>query len=308
MKKLLIATAIIAVNSAASAAITALDFGANYSDNNINMSVAGVTTYATGDYNFNGSANDRVVAVPFGTAHTVTNAAAWTTPEGKSGATIYTGFSLANIGSSTDPAFGLYRWNGSANNLQTTSGTAASRTSAMRMATAYYWEKADFLNGMDASTELSFANMAGSASVSYRFSGEMLDDTLRLVRLMVRDGAGDWYLSASRQASGTNTLQINAATEEWHAYDPVADSMFYDRPALESGASISGTMITDITAFGVLYQSELFDGTADTHFSQHQLDALQFQVIPEPRYYAALFGMLALALIITRRRSGPAKN
>ena len=80
-----------------------MDFGADYTSNNINNSIPAGSGLATGDYDFDGSSDDRAYIIPFGSEASVTSSSNWTTPAGKSGATINYGISVANIDSSTDP-------------------------------------------------------------------------------------------------------------------------------------------------------------------------------------------------------------
>ncbi len=282
------------------AQIIGVNFGADYSGSNINTATP-PSQEATGDYNFNGSATDRASFVNLGQEHTAPNSANWTTPEGKSGAVIRYGFSIANIGSSDDPSINLVRYNANQDTLQNTSGAG---TAEMRMASAWYWEKSSFLNGADALDNLTFANQADSLSADFVNSGTPSESGSRLARFMVQS-AGTWFLSANVFGGTSGTLSIDAAESTWHSFDPLsATLLFYDPD--DMGTGVLGSELNDITAIGVHVQHELFDGTSNNAVI-HAFDSLEAVVIPEPVTISVLFGLGAFAFVLIRRRSSFAR-
>lgn len=295
-KKTLFTAAFLAIFSISNAQTTVVDFGANYSSSNINTSDP-PTSFVNGDFDFDGTSDDRAISVAMGQSRSEPNSSNWTTPSGKSGGTILYGYSLANINTTADdPAIGLNRYNPTVNTIQMTSGAG---TAAMRMASAIYWEKSSFINGGDAAGPLSFANQAGSFSVDFVSSGTPTTGNSREARLLVRDGA-DWYISADIFGGTSGSLSINAAAANWHAYDPTSASLlFYDDDNL--GTSITGSSFSDITAAGALVQHELFDGLS-ANAAQHGFQSVNLVAIPEPGTAGLLIGMFALGALATRRR------
>jgi hypothetical protein len=277
--------------SLASANFIAVDFGADYTPSNINSSISPVV--ATVDADFDGFADDRAAVVAFGTVFTPPNSPNWTTPEGKSGGVILHGVSVANINSATDPAINLDRIN-AADIIQVTNGAG---TNAMRMASAFYWEKSSFINGADGVAGLSFADQAEGISASFNNSGTPTNDGGRLSRVLV-ESDGSWYVSASVFGSTNGTISFNGYTTDWHTFDPAADTLFWDTAA--AGAGIAGSLLTDITALGVYTQHDLFDGSAANAAIQG-FSGLQVTLVPEPSTYALFAGSLVLLLALRRR-------
>lgn len=276
--------------TSASGQTLAVDFGADYTSNNINNSTPAGSGPATGDYDFDGSSDDRAYIIPFGSEASVTSSSNWTTPAGKSGATINYGISVANIDSSTDPDVNLNRIT-SGDVIQATNDAG---TSDMRMASAWYWEKASFVNGQDTAGNLSFANSASSMTVDINNSGPK-----RKSRLLAQSG-GSWYLSEDFSTAATGTLNINASTANWYSFDPSANALFWD--VNNPGSTVTGSTLTDITALGVYAQHELFDGTSQNAAIQG-FNSLQATVIPEPSSMALFMaGTVALALGLLRMR------
>lgn len=278
----------------AQSSILAIDFGADYGPN-INTATP-PSQLATGDYNFSGSATDRVSYVSLGQEHSAPNSANWTTPLGKSGAVIRYGYSVANIGSSSDPVIGLARYNGGANALQHTSGAG---TAEMRMASAWYWEKSSFLGGADTQGSLSFANEAGSLSANFLNGGTQTTGYTRQARFLIQSN-GSWYISADLFGGTTGTLTVNAAEGMWHSFDPHSASLLFYNPS-NLGAGVLGSNLTDITAIGVHVQHELFNGTA-IHTAGQQFNSLEAVVIPEPATVSMLLGLGALTFVLIRKR------
>jgi len=262
--------------SLASAAIVAVDFGADYTSSNINSSISPVVS--TVDADFDGFADDRAAVVAFGTVFTPPNSANWTTPEGKSGGVILHGVSVAIIDwdSETDPPASIKTDRiSSADIIQVGNGAG---TSAMRMASAFYWEKSSFINGADGVAGLSFADQAEGISASFNNSGTPTNSGGRLSRVLV-ESDGSWYVSASVFGSTNGTISFNGYTTNWHAFDPAAGTLFWDTAA--AGAGIAGSLLTDITALGVYTQHDLFNGSAENAAIQG-FSGLQVTLVPEP--------------------------
>lgn len=284
--------------SFAQSAIVAVAFGGDYTNIGDNINTAAPPSQLeTGDYNFSGSATDRVSFVTLGQVHTAPNDAKWTTPPGKSGAVIRYGYSIANIGSSVDPSFGLARFNGSAAQaLQKTSGAG---TTEMRMASAWYWDKSSFLGGADTEDSLTFADQAGSLSANFLNGGTPTAGNTRHARFMVQSN-GSWYLSADVFGGTSGTLAVNAAEGTWHSFDPDSASLLFYNPS-EMGSGVLGSSLTNITAIGVHVQHELFDGSS-IHAAGHQFNSLEAAVIPEPATVTMLLGLGAFTFVMIRRR------
>lgn len=116
--------------------------------------------------------------------------------------------------------------------------------------------------------------------------------------LMARQGT-QWYIA--NPAAGLNVADIT--TIAWVAYNPVDGSpvsMFANNPSGDtvgelSALTFSTITLNNITAMG-LYQERI--GTN----SGRSMGITEFTVIPEPRVYAALFGLFALGFVAWRRR------
>jgi len=294
----LILAAFAAVTQTGHAQIRAVDFGGDYTSNNINNTTPPDSGYATGDYNFNGSSDDRAYIRPFGSEASFTGSPNFVTPTGKSGGVINYGISYANIGSTNDPATtGLNRIS-SSDIIQASSGGGAG-TSAMRMASAWYWQKPSFLNGLSSATGLSFADQNGSLFASINNNLNPTAGNERASRFLVQSG-GQWYLSTSSFTGTTGTLAINASTATWYSFDPAANALFWD--VRNPGSTVTGNTFTDITAIGIYTQHELFDGTATTSAVQG-FSSFEATVVPEPSSFALLLGAIVALAIIRRGRN-----
>ena len=226
--------------------VVAVDFGAEYTTASINASASPSTS--TRDADFDGTLDDRVTTIAFGTHYSPTDSANWVTPSGKSGAEIKYGISVANMNTTADPSISLNRIDNTLNRLQASSGIG---TSAMRMASAWYWEKPSFLNGANAAANLTFLSMLNTLS-SYFYS------SAGAYASFLVESDGGWYISDPLSvASGRKS--INAATANWYVFDPAPDTLFWDDNA--KGQAVLGTIFTDVTAVGIYLQHELFDGT-----------------------------------------------
>lgn len=291
---LLIAT-LAACGHSSSAQTLAIDFGGDYSSGSINATKP--IEQSTGDYNFDGNATDRAGSIPFGTEFSSPNSLNWTTPAGKSGSVIRYGISFANIDSAVDGAININRLvnNDAIDRIQATSGV---NTAAMRMASAWYWEKSSFLNGFDTAGPLSFESAAGSLSAVIFNGGTPTSGNLRASRFLVRNGS-DWYLSVDLMAqTGEQAFDINGADADWIAFDPTANLLFLDDDNL--GATVSGATLNNITAVGIYAQHTLIDGTSINEARQG-FASLQVSTIPELGSFALLLGVIGLGVAVAGR-------
>ncbi len=273
----------------------AVDFGGNYGGNT-NSPIRPLATFATGDFNANGSTNDRARFLPMNAeAHFIRLDVA--NPPGLAGKNnqIYAGAQVVNFGSATDPDFGLARYNGSADSLQLTN---AAGTASMGLAFAPHVRKADFLNGADTIGNLSFADTADGFTGSFLFAGGT--EGIVRGRLMVQSG-GQWYLSGS-SVSSTGVLSVNPVQETWYALSADTNLLYAeDTDGNPLGTAISGSLLTDIQAVGLSLMNSSFDGSS-IHAANMQTDGFQAVVIPEPRLYAMVFGFAVLIAVFIRRR------
>lgn len=276
------------------AQVLAVDFGADYTSTNINNTTPAGSGFATGDYNFNGSSDDRAYIRPFGSRASFPGSPGFTTPAGKSGGVINYGISYANIGSLTDPSTAGLNRISAADVIQANSGAG---TSTMRMASAWYWQKASFLNGLSSSSNISFADQVGSMTVTVANSGAPTTGFSRESRLLAQSD-GQWYLSQTFTTTN-GSLTINAYTANWYSFDPTANALFWN--VSSPGSTVAGSTLTNITALGVYIQHELFDGRTGGAALQG-FDSLQVTAIPEPSALGLLVGASAALLALRRRR------
>lgn len=295
MKKslLTVATLFLFTIASATAQVLVVDLSGDYSASSINFNNT-LPASQTGDYDFDGTADDRRT---YQTIDTVLTAASPANPFASGSptrtSTVRAGFQVANIDSLTDPTFSLRRLNNTGSfddGVQITSGVG---TSAMRLANVTNVAKANFLNGQNAVANLSFANQLGSAA------GNILTMTnvgSPIFRLAVQNGS-DWYISDSSRTNA-GSLTLNGYTESWYAYDP-SSNLFYDNSAL--GSSVLGSTFTDIQAFGAIALSTAnFDGTV-INAGQMLINGLQLTVVPEPSS-VALFLAASFSILMIRRR------
>lgn len=115
------------------------------------------------------------------------------------------------------------------------------------------------------------------------------------VRLIVRNGASDFYVSNDLFGTLYGVAPFNAGVADeslltgWSVYDPTTD-------IFEIGAAATPTL-DDITAFGLVY-SRTADNTTFANFRLNEFTV----AIPEPSTYAAIFGVAFLGLALVRRR------
>ncbi len=237
----------------------AVDFGGEYVSSVVSASST-VNGPTTGDYDFDGSADDTARSVTFGTVWSPTTSANWTTPAGQTGPNLRYGKCVANLGSAVDPAGG-FKYDRIVNYstphiVQISSGNGAGTTTRMSMASAFYCDKADFLNGWGAAGDLEFG---ANGEISIDFS---IDRHVGEGRALVRSGSS-WYLSADAlvgAAARNSTLTIFPASSDFYAFDPIAGLLLFDTG--NPGAAVSGATLTNITAIGLHMQHRNFDGTS----------------------------------------------
>jgi len=237
---------------------TVLDFGGEYvsSITNATSTVNGPTT---GDYDFDGSADDTARSVTFGTVWSPTTSGNWTTPTGKSGPNLHYGKSVANLGSANDPSGG-FEYDRIVNyaiphTVQVSGFNGAGTTTLMSMASAFYYNKTDFLNGWGAVGDLAF-DASGEISIDFDINRHVGEG-----RALVRNGS-DWYLSADAligSAASGGTLTISPARSEFYPFDPIADLLLFDTD--NPGTPVFGSALTNITAIGLHMQHRNYDGT-----------------------------------------------
>lgn len=280
----------------AQSAITAVHFGGNYGGNS-NSPIPGSQHIFidSGDFNNNGSATDTRQILPIDSSPYFIQLAAL---EGRNNR-IHAGAQIVNFDDAANPGFQLFRYNGSANSLQVSN---AAGTSSMGIVFAPHVRKADFLNGADSMTSLTFANQEAGFTGDFSFSGGATGDGIRRARLLVQAG-DDWYISQSTVGGATSALSLNPYTELWYPYNADTNLLYWEATAdIPEGSSLAGSLLEDIQAIGVVLMNSQFDGSS-VNAVQLQTTGFSAVLIPEPRVYALLMGLAALALIrFTKRR------
>lgn len=278
--------------ASATAQIIAVDFSGDYgataSFNNT------LPASQTGDYDFDGTADDRRTYQNIDTVLTIAPGATSAFADGAPSRTsvVRAGFQIANIDSLTDPTFSNRRRLDFAGGDATQILNGAVSTAA-RMANATNIAKADFLNGAALAPNLTFANIAGSASAN---ALALTTVGSPVMRLLVQDGS-NWYISATSRANG-GPLTLNGFAESWYAYDP-SSNIFYNNSAL--GASVLGSTFTNIQAFGAIGQSTAnFDGST-INTNGIYFNNVSLTVVPEPSTIALLMGAFVPLIAIRRR-------
>jgi hypothetical protein len=247
------------------------------------------TTLQTGDYNFDGNSTDRRL---YGALDSFYITVTYTNDVSNVNNTFYAGAQVVNNNSSMNPEINLYRYVNATGSLQmTTPSSGDSRTTSMGAAFAPTVIKADFLNGLNAVSNLSFSNATGSATLSMNQLVPAGADST--VRLLVKNG-DNWFVSGTERTA-TGSLSVNGYTETWYAYNP-SDNLFIDTSAL--GEGVAGSELTDIQAFGGFVQSLNFNGT--TTFANFQFDGFTANLIPEPATIGML-GLGAMSVLVVRR-------
>lgn len=235
--------------------VVGLDFGADYSSVYINAGDAPVMS--TVDADFDGDVDDRMASIAFGTAYSPVDSVNFTTPAEKSGPGLKYGMSLANIDSTLEPVSTINRFtynddtyiNGITNDVPGIS---------RRMATAWCWEKSDFLNDANYADHVSFADEEGSLELATNLAGTPEPGTMRGAAFLAQSD-GQWYVTSLLSAGYTSVFSINGATENWYVFDPAEGTLFFDRS--DYGPSVPGSSLTNLTALGLYTQTELIDGS-----------------------------------------------
>ncbi len=289
MKILQIAAALTAWQLAAAWSFGALvvDYSGSYVTANRNAAQTPVS-FATGDYDFDGSSDDRAKILTWNSPFQVNNFVA---PEGKTSA-LNIGLQIANLNNATDPAFGLVRV---ASNSLLQFGAGGLAPGAQSLSAAVIVNKANFLN-LSSSEPLGFLSSAGSLSVSLTFNGA------GSARFVVQNGT-QWYLSAAATTTnGTFGADFNPATELWYAFDPAANQFFNEA---SPGTGVAGSTLQDINAFGVYALFSNFDGTAAANATRVNFSGFQANLtpVPEPGYAVPVAALFASGLLFRRLRA-----
>ena len=267
---------------AARGSVVAVNFDASVSHLD---GVTSLTGYApsgdtVGDYDFDGSSDDRATYIPAGTVFAPVNNAKWVHVDGQSDSMFYQGVSIARINDTSVAAPNV-----SMNRISTTliqvGNTAATVSDTFRIASAFYWKTADFLNG-----KIELANEAGSI----QFVGSSVGANWYTHALI--ETGGKWYVSGTQSKSA---LSVNGATETWYEFDPVGDQMFWDEA--NKGDGVLGSTLGEISSAGVYVQDTYGNVTPRWHF-----ESLSFSgtVIPEPATIGML-GLSAVCILVVRR-------
>ncbi|MFA5687609.1 MAG: hypothetical protein WC959_00420 [Kiritimatiellales bacterium] len=238
---------IYAMMTAASTAwgVLAVDFGANYSDVEQNVSKAGTST-ETGDYDFDGNMNDRRRFRPIDTPFIAINTKIHAEIKNS---VFYGGYQVANFNSTDNVGnVNYYRYHAGKKALQISNKAGISD---MGLAFSPHVKKADFLNGLSAIENLRFENTADSVSINV----ELLNGG-KMTRALVKNGT-NWYVSR-RELTVAGKFKLNGYTETWYPYDPAKNQFFN---TASPGTGVFGAELTDIQAFGILMQGMHFNGT-----------------------------------------------
>ncbi len=308
MKKLLslLAGVVMLAGLTVSAGTVGVDWGGSYGNSfssTLNQGLGTVTT-PIGDYTFD-TVSDRAYLIPFGTGYTPSADSRYLAPAGKTGP-LYTVMMLVNHSSATAPTnSGLYRWSAATNpnQLQKTNPTLTGGYTTMSMSASYFAKKADFLNGLNSATGISFSNATDAASVSMSILRNKNNGTATIA-FIVQEGT-DWYATiatnrAQNSADYAGTLTVNPYTANWYAFNPSANQ-FLNTGAL--GTAKAGSTFTNIMAFGISGQTMGYDGiVANSQKLDFSGFSGSFTAVPEPATIGML-GLGAVCVIFIRRRT-----
>lgn len=259
--------------AAVSGSITVVQFGGDYVDANVNFSrgwtgtVGGVGTVAFDNsqplLNLGGSAN------VYGAAYRE----------------VWSGGN-ANLVNNDN-------WDGT-NDILQLDGTVVNTDGNRPFAAMFYWRKPDFLNGGDATT----LSIGTGSQLTFRASDGQAGGYN--MHWLVQGGDGTFYLSQTGiTLPGGNVFQTHTAdgttllSLAWVEFDPT--SSIYMNPG---SASAVVPDFSDVIALGVYAHNAIYGGRIQARVTQFEA-----VVIPEPSFYAALFGLLSMGMVIWRRRA-----
>jgi hypothetical protein len=261
---------------------------------------------SVGDFDFDGSADDKAKTVPFGTVFPPTTNANYNVPPGKTG-TLYVGAQIASYNTSANPNFSAAGFQITAQS-QLVVGNAAAASLIQGMSSAFYSIKSDFLNGANLETDLRLPDAADSLVL--KTGNSNVYDSLGSVTRFLVQSAGQWYISVDSVSTHTTTFSINGAQAMWYAFDPSVNQ-FLDLNNL--GSMFLGSTLEDITAFGVYSLNPAFDGTVAN--TGHQAIAgfsalLVVPNIPEAGTLSWVAGLTLTGLVagLYSRRKAMRKN
>jgi hypothetical protein len=287
--------------SASAASITMVDFGnTNYIPTNSFLANTNrPTDTATGDFDFDGTADDTATYVANGTTWTPPSSAGWTTPSGKNGPGLLWGTALANLNFATAPTnrFGTdaIRDNSGSESIQAIPTSTAVATQ-QSMTSAFYYTKSSFLNGLNVVSNLSFSsgsNMSFDLNVSRGSNAGQ-------GRFLVQDGT-QWYVSASSINFLGSTLSIDPYASTFYAINLTGASLGFFNSA-SPGSDVSGSTFTNIQGFGVQMQHLNYAGASA--FTPYELvKGFSATAVPEPSAWALLVGGLTVLVAFRRRRA-----
>ena len=246
------------VGAAGADSILGVDWGGLYGNSfssTLNQGLGGAVT-STGDYTFDG-VSDAAYRIPFGSVFTPSSDSRYLAPDGKSGL-LYTGLQLVNHSTASVPSdAGIYRWSAvvNPNQLQKTNPTLGG-LNPMSMSAAYFVKKVDFLNGLDSSEELGFADVVDGVSMDVY----VRNTNVAVIGFLVQESA-NWYATIHKPSANNAyaVLSVNPCTAEWYAFDPVSNQFLN---AGNPGEAVPGSVFTNIMAFGIYGQHMSYNGVA----------------------------------------------
>jgi len=196
--------------------------------------------------------------------------------------------------STPDSPHSTVAFNGSQSDLNGTVLYLKGGSSDYDYAGMLVWQKSGFAN-------LSSEQIRFDTDSSLSFSG--VDKyTLTDARWLVQSG-GDWYLSDFQIASNQYSLAgVDLMNANWKqvtapvgSTDP-ADYIF----DTSSGFTTSTSALNDIQSVGFWYlEANATRANLDFRFAELEVMA---SAVPEPRTYAMIMGLLAVAVVVLRRR------
>jgi hypothetical protein len=198
------------------------------------------------------------------------------------------------------PDTGLWRWGGTPQMLQVTSGPRGTNpppTGDIGMLVVWFVVKEDFLNGSDVTDDLKLPNEDGAFSADLFFRAEPNlaadPDAFRRGRFVIR--AGDkWYVSGTGTENDPavmeqikrdqpRSLAINPAADYWYEWDETTVRFIEeDGNGVPVGTGVRGDSLSDITAAGIVMQNTRLDAARESNYGWLSLDEMIFYLDPEP--------------------------